>query len=379
MPAIEVHRFVLRLALSGAHIFSWIFIFQHFFYRSGSYIDAVAGVALTYALTQLVVVLLTPWAARFTKYGVRRGMTLALVCSAFAFVALGAGIGGVLSEMSYGVMLFAVLMGAYRAFYWTPYSVSGASRTNITFEILVALMPAFVGVMLSQNVLSLLAMPFAAAFLCLLAIVPTRFMANAHERFAWSYRETFQELFSDDRRGATLHAFLDGIEGAALLLLWPLAVFMLLGWSYLLFGAVMAITLLATFLLRGFRVKYLGSIRSPHVHALFIVSAWAVRLTAAGPLAVVLVDMYQAGVRPFSRGVEEATGEQAADNRTYIDEHTALKEMAQALGRLSLCLIAVAIAGLGSVPLVFFACFCLAAVAALTSVYVMRRTPQEAF
>ncbi|HVU75437.1 MAG TPA: hypothetical protein VHD38_01190, partial [Candidatus Paceibacterota bacterium] len=58
-----IHRALLRIALSAGHVFAWILILQYFFVRYGTLEAGIISTLLTFALAQVVTVLLTPWCA----------------------------------------------------------------------------------------------------------------------------------------------------------------------------------------------------------------------------------------------------------------------------------------------------------------------------
>src|SRR3954464_2413843 len=124
MGPFSTHRFLVRLALSAAHLFAWLFIFQYYFVISGSIGFSAAQTALTYAVAQVVGVLLTPYTARRLRHGVRGMFINALLCLAGAFTALALGFSGLLGSIPFSILIFAVALGAYRALYWIPYEIS---------------------------------------------------------------------------------------------------------------------------------------------------------------------------------------------------------------------------------------------------------------
>jgi hypothetical protein len=162
---------------------------------------------------------------------------------------------------------------------------------------------------------------------------------------------------------------LAGVEGAALLILWPLLVFVLLNWSYTVLGFVLSGAFVLAFLLRAFFERPVSRI-SPALAALVNASAWIMRLTVGGAVGVVLVDTYfYIGSQPKRRGLDMHAFEQMADNTTFVDEHTALKEMGMALGRILICIISAILLSFLTIPLTFLIVFTLAAIAAASSVY----------
>ena len=95
---------------------------------------------------------------------------------------------------------------------------------------------------------------------------------------------------------------------------------------------------------------------------------WIARLVVATPLGVVSVDSYFYTTAPRRLGVDALSFEQAADGATFVDEYTALKEIALGLGRIAACLFGAAVSLSISLPVAFLAVFIVAAVASGASV-----------
>jgi len=365
------HRLFLRAALSGAHIFAWVFIFQFLFVRYGSIASAVAGTALTYGLAQAIAVLLTPLTAQRLRNGFRATIAYAVIALACAFVALAAAFAGLLPEPAWGIGLFAVLLGLYRALYWIPYAVARERTPHLAppwIEVLLALLPIVTGFYLASSPAAPVALLCTAAFVVLLSLVPLMRMRDGQEGYSWTYRQSFHELFSRQRRYYVLSSILSGIEAAALLLLWPLLVFMLLRWSYPVLGIVMALSALLTIVLRK-RFGQRIAAASPAVHAVIAASAWVARLTVGGAIGVVVVDTYfETGSGATSRGIDTRAYEHAADSSTFVDEHTALKEMSMGIGRIGLCLLTVLALDTLSVAAAFTLVFSFVAVCAACAI-----------
>src|SRR3989338_1307746 len=238
---LAAHRMILRAALSGAHIFAWLFIFQYFYIVTGGTGASLARAALLYALAQVITCLVTPYAASQLRHGIRRAMYIALIAAAFAFIILGAILGGLVSAylIPSGIVLFAGLIGIYRALYFVPYKVEAAqtgARFPLTVEIMIAIVPAFAGIFLAANGAASVWLLYSAAALILVSALPLMNLRESYEGFSWKYRETFAELISPEYRKLAIRAFLEGAEGAAFLFVWPIAAFLILGWSYSLLG-----------------------------------------------------------------------------------------------------------------------------------------------
>jgi hypothetical protein len=369
MKSLALHRFLLRFVLAGASVFAWVFLFQYFYLLSQNLSLAFAQVAFLYALSSILTALVTPYAARTLRLGTRRALTLALLFAAAAFVVLGATFEGFWGAPYTGaaIGLFAVFLGIYRALYWVPYEVeaaSGAKSHSLTAEILVALAPLCAGIFIASVPAALVWLFYIGAIIIVLSVIPLLYAPDTHENFSWGYRQTFHELLSREHRRYVTQAILEGFSGAALLLFWPLAIFLLIGWSYPLLGIVLSFTFIVALLLRApmralLRRKELKDSRL--LTTVLAATPWLFRLAIASPLGVVLVDSYFYTTTPRRMGVDPFTFEQFSDGGSLIDEYTALKEMGLSVGRIAMCFLGGFAAILISVPAAFVVVFCVAA------------------
>ena len=361
MSALVSHRSFMRVGLS-ASVFAWIFIMQYFYVRSMSLRSAILGVALTFALTQCVTLLFTPVAAQSLRNGTKHGIAQGVVLAILGFTALSLALGGHLgTHVGIGVLGFAVCMGLYRACYWTPYEVDAAriprtrSSQNALREMLFAFIPGCIGVVLSFGFPTPVLVVVFSTFAFILSLIPLYSVSDTREGFSWGYQRTFHELFTSHHRALVCAAIADGLSGAALLLFWPIAAFLIVGWSYEMLGIILTLTFLSVLVLRDFVraiLKTIGVAESVAVQVTLAASGWVMRLFVASPLSIVLVDSYYYAGTPTKRvGVDPFSFEQSADNGTYVDEYTALKEIDLAVGKISACLIATALLFVASVPI----------------------------
>lgn len=374
--AIAVHRSLFRFAFAGANIFAWIFIFQYFYLIEKDLAHGLARTALLYALSQTVTCLSTPYAARLLRFGVRRVLLFATIVAASSFVILGAAFAGLSNSVSVSAVLaaFAVGLGLYRALYWIPYESevrTGTSRRSLFAEFLIALSPLFGGmciVAVSYGSTWLLSI---AAGCILLSAIPIFYLRDIQENFSWGYRETFGQLVEPANRTILVGSFFEGVAGTALLLFWPLAIFLITGWSYGMVGLVLSLTFIIAIFARslvrkGLRETSLHTSRILNV--VFAVTPWLFRMLVATPLGVIFVDSYFYTTTPRRIGVDPLTFEQAADAGSFVDEYTALKEMALTLGRIAICAIGAISALTLSLPLAFIVVFlCAAGASAATA------------
>ncbi len=379
MNAAHFQRLLMRAAFSGAHVFAWVSICAVLTIQKGSIALGLSAVAFLYALTHVIVILLTPYVAKNLAHGMRDKMALGVLSGAAAFSALGIGhlVGD--DALFASISIFAILLGIYRALYFTPYAViSGTSKRVAFLDILIVLLPALCGYLVMYAA-SLAQLFLAAAAVLAVSVIPIFWIRDRHEGFSWSYRETFHELFDSRHRALLISAICDGVEAAALLLVWPIVIWLALGGSMALLGIVISVTLLLAMLVRMLFKRMQWS-PTPAQESLVQMSAWIFRTVAGNAGAIVLIDLYSGSASSrHTRGIDTATLEQAADNHTYVDEFTALKEMGNATGRIVLCMGVGLLAPLVSFGTTTAGVFVIAALLSAFSIYVSRRHARAAF
>ncbi|MEY4747089.1 MAG: hypothetical protein RLZZ416_138 [Candidatus Parcubacteria bacterium] len=364
------HRFLFRLALGISHVFAWIFIFQYLYLVEGDLARALARVALLFALSHTTLVLATPLAARMLRHGVRRSIVLGVFLAASGFALLGVSFQGVahVIYIPLAIVLFAILLGLYRAFYWIPYEIEAhdfAPRKRSSLkEIIIACAPAVGGLLIAAYPASAYAVLYAGAALMLLSLRAASSLPEAAERFPWSYRESFMHLMARENHVVVSRAIREGMIGAALMFFWPIAIFTMTNWSYGVVGVVLTITFLAAIFARALVREAMPT--SKLINALLIISPWIMRVAVATPLGIVLVDSYFYTASPVRYGLDPFTFEQAADAGLFLDEYTALKEMGLAIGRITVAIIGSFAALSFSFPVALVLVFAAAALVAAT-------------
>ena len=253
--ALRVHRLLLRIAFAASNLFAWLFVFQYLFVLSNNVGLALVHTVLLYALSQTIAALLSPLTARGLRHGMQREMVFAVLTAAAAFTFLGASFQGFFGPLPLTAFVgFAILLGIYHALYWIPYEVERNEIQSIpskfSFEILIALIPAFIGFLLLSYGAHVAWTLFGSASLMIIALIPFVWIPDRYEGFPWGYRETFGQVIDRAHRRLILGAISDGIQGTALLLIWPLAVFLIVGWSYELLGLLLSFTLLILLVFR---------------------------------------------------------------------------------------------------------------------------------
>lgn len=353
--ALASHRFLMRLALGAGSVFAWVFAFRGFYMVSGSIDAALFAVAVLYALTQGIVLILTPLSGFALRNGMRRALAYGTLTASFAFACLSLVFAPqVPREFAFGMIVsFVIFMGIHRALYWVPYRTEIADggvymSPSRAEEIFLAFVPLIAGLMIETIWLGPEALLAASALLALAALVPLIRIPESYEGFEWDFIESFKELCAQPNRTFLALSIADGIQGAALLLVWPLAAFIIIGQSFLGLGFILTLTLIvapyARMIVRNL-LKRFKSERSMPVLATLVFSSWIMRLVAASPLQILVVDVYShAGTSPKRFSLDHATFDQNADGAHYVDEYTALKEMGMAIGRSIACILLATVA-----------------------------------
>jgi hypothetical protein len=380
-----LHRTLLRAGLSLVATFAWIFIFEFTLDLSQSLVSAFLVAILAYAVSQVVCMLATPLSAAHLRHGMKRAMLFGACFAALSFAVLGATLAGYFSSpISWGPILFGMLLGAYRALYWIPYRLQAANfarQPNMFFELLLALLPAFAGVTLVSVYFSSLRLLFGASALMLVSIIPIFFLRDSGESFRWGYFESFAKLFDRRYQTLALRSTLSGIEAATLFLIWPIAVFLIVGRSYLIFGLVMSASLM---ILLAARSLYRDLMRSGFARGsisldvAFAVSGWVLRLVSGTPLMIVVADSYSYVSAPAG-SPEYVAREHAADGGSYLDEYTALQEIGVSFGGIIMCAFVGILLFTIPLPIVLALSLILAGVAAGSAAFLSHKIRAHAY
>ena len=373
---LSAHRFLLRASLAAANVFAWILLFDAFVSSSQSLVGALGVTAIVYAGAALSTLLLTPIAGTMMRNGIKRTMTIAIVSYVLALDILAAVFltQGSWDYIFVSLVAFAFCMGAYRAFYFVPYSLAAEEEPHpswFSLEMLLALVPAGAGLILVSSTQGYLVLFAMAGILALFSLLPISSIPDIYERYAWQYSVPFRALVSRQHRKLFTACVCDGIHGAGLLFVWPITALLLLSWSYFLLGVVLSVTFIAAICLRE-ALQHLHA-RHPRSLALISVSSWVVRFSAFSPVTIALADvMYYSSAPKDAHGIDMIAGEHPTDGGLYIDEMTALKEMALALGRITLAIIVIVCATFATLDIALMLSLALAALAAIVSHYAPR-------
>ncbi|MFQ5754374.1 MAG: hypothetical protein ACE5HI_20540, partial [bacterium] len=216
----------------------------------------------------------------------------------------------------------------------------------------------------------------AASVIIIAGFIPLFHLQNIYEKYQWSFIETFRQFFSQRNRNLIATYLGDGAQKVALVVLWPLFVFLLLDQKYIALGAITAFTLLAVLVIQSTtgslfdkwdrrRVLVLGAIISS--------TGWLIKIFVGTPIQIFVADTYHGFGRVVNRTSVDALGyEQAADNGRYVDEYTVLKEMASGIGKAGMLIFAGVILFVSNMHTAFLVSLFMAALATLATMFLSR-------
>ncbi len=338
MLALYSSRILMRISLGSLNVFLPIFFYTQFN-------QSLEMVILIFATMYLLHMLFTPLATKLLSvWGMKVMIGLGML---FAIL----GVGSLYFAPMYlqlSAALFTIFSAIYRALYWIPYHVDFAhmlSRAHRGRQLafmrnvsgaLVIVAPIIGGVIITSMGFSY-AFVYAAVIM-LLGLLPLAYVHNTYEKFSWDYIDTFTHLFNKVNRPILLAHAANGAQGMAVLVFWPLYVFTLLDERYTAVGIITSLTLIAVLVMRyvvGKLFDTWSEKRMLLVGVLFSTTGWMLKVFVSTPLQIFAADTYhQFGRTTNTLTFDATTYEQSADAGRYIDEYTALKEMAMNVGRL---------------------------------------------
>jgi hypothetical protein len=385
VSGLAAHRLLFRAALAAGNVFAWVIVFRLFYVATGHLEVALAGAASLYALSHALTLLLTPLSGMSLRRGIRKALLLGTVLASLSFsiIAVLFLADPSRDEVFWAMGAFALVQGFYRAFYFVPYKTleGGGEVSSILREATVALVPALAGYVLTAFADGAFILFASCSALLLLSALAVARLPESYEAYDWTYVDTLRELCARRNHLASGLFILDGVQGAVLLFIWPLAVFLLLG-SFRSLGAVLTATLCVAYLGR-FLVKKLLRVlraRSPVVLATIAFSTWIVKLAAASPVQVLMVNVaYTSGNSPMRFGIDTHSYEQSADGGHFIDEYTAVKEMGLSIGRVLASVLFILLLLTTAESLAFAALIFTAATTAAWSVFLAHRLQKAVY
>lgn len=333
-------RVVMAISSGLLGIFLPIFLYNLFDGR----VEYVMGY---YALACLAYLLLLAFGAQFlNKFGFRK----ALVLASFSAVAINVSYFYTTKENLWLLLsssLFFVVL--FRLLFWIPFHTDFAIFTHTGKR------GGQVGLMLSTITLVGVAGPMIAGYLIhaysmqvlffiaivtyTLGIIPFSSVPRTNEKFSWSYKRSWTELFKKGNRAVVWGSIAEGAEDTIGTIVWPIFIFLLLKGDYFQVGALSTFITGVTVLFQYLFGHYLD--RSAKHHDLLRAGSilyslgWVVKIFVATAFQIFVVGLYH----NITKVVTETSFDAifyglAADQGHYVDEFTVLSEMALQIGRI---------------------------------------------
>jgi len=300
---------------------------------------------LYYATGYFFYGLFVAYGAKFlNRFGFRKALRLSVFLGA-SFYAIFYFIDK--SNYAYLIPLSVLVLVLYRVFYWIPYHVdfakftdkknrgkqlSSVMATRLAISVFIPLIAGWIIERFSFDVLFVMAI-----VLYLLSGIPYLAIPRTREKFSWTYRETWKQLLSKDRRKTILAYVAYGAEEVVGFIVWPIFIFQILDGDYFKVGALSTFIIAATIAAQLSLGKYIDGGRREKVlgwgSVLYSVG-WIIKIFIASAFQIFVVGAYHSFARVFLRTPFNAmTYEMAADNGHYVDEFTVIKEMAIQIGK----------------------------------------------
>ncbi|MAZ56203.1 hypothetical protein CL653_00220 [bacterium] len=348
-----VHLFISKRLIHGAAtamsgVFVPIFLYQFFHEQLGTVAWLYAAMSLLYIL------LMVPGMKLITRIGFSRSLFISGLLGIAVFILLYS-----LTEINAGwvIPILFLSFAMFRVFHWVPYHVDFTLFTHhgergkmvsvsfATVAFLGVVGPISAGYIITNNGYDAL---FAVIITLLIAAsISYLFIPKVDMNFSWGVKDVVVNSFSKRYRQVLLGEFANGFEVAITLVIWPIFLFEILNGNFLQIGALSAVIVLFTIVLQLAVGKYVDRTKSAEFKTLrwgtwLYAIGWIAKIFVLSATQVFLVGLYHNLAKifldtPYSTIVydqSEAQGE-------YLDEFTALREIASHLGR-GVCLVLVA-------------------------------------
>ncbi|MBI5794651.1 MFS transporter [Candidatus Uhrbacteria bacterium] len=343
LPALATNRLIDGIAASMVGVFLPIFLYEFF--------HASITVVLIWFLVNFLVKL--PFyvlgAKLFSRIGLTRSMvigTLGVVLFhlSYFFISEGAVSWKVLMAIGIGGL---VLNGI---FYWSPFHIDMANFTSekkrgsqLGIFYAVERLLGVIAPLLAGYVIATFGYQvnfFIGLIITVCSLIPLLFLPRFQVSYEFSYLQSFRELFSKRFRAMTFSMMAFGAENMVGVVIWPIFLFKMFGGDYVdvgLFTAVLVVIGLLLELIVGKQTDRFSATRLLKIGTGVNALGWIWKGLVDTVTGVFAAATFHSFGAIFLRTPMDALMyEQAADAGHYIDEYTVLREMALAIGRVSM-------------------------------------------
>ena len=278
--------------------------------------------------------------------------------------------------MLYLIPISIITLTFWRMTYWLPYHIKFVQFTQkknrgrqlslmlATASLLGVFAPIIAGAIITH--LDFKVLFIIAIVLFLASGIPYLTIPRTHEKYSWSYIETWKQLFSKKNRTLVVPLISDGAENAVGIIIWPIFIFEILNGNYFEVGAISTFIIGATTIMQLATGKYIDKkIKKEYMLKLGSIMyslGWIFKIFVATSFHIFAAGAYHSVMKVFTRTpFDTLVYEIAADQGHYIDEFTTLREMAIGIGRVVMLVVAIIVSLYASIAWTF----ALAAVASL--------------
>jgi MFS family permease len=304
-------------------------------------------VGLYYALLSLLyVLLLVPGMYITNQIGFSRTLVLGGIFSVFTYVLMY-----FLQPENIALILpfLTIAIVGFRIFHWVPFHVDFTLFTNagergrmVSLSMATIAFMGVIGPILAGYIVQNSGYPalfLIAMSLLIVATISYGFVPETSTRFEWSWLETWHALASQRLRGVVVGEFANGAEVATNIIVWPIFLFVILEGDVFEIGAVSTIIVGITVVMQLLLGRYLDKAKENHARTLRVGSVlsaigWILKIFVLSALQVFFVGLYHNIVRIFARTPFSAIiYDMSAEQGSYVDEFTVVREMAGHMGR----------------------------------------------
>jgi len=317
--------------------------------------QSIYFVVLYYLASQFFYALFIAYGAQFlNRFGFKRSLQISTFLGALYYFELYF----LNEETLFLVPLLVVTISAWRLLYWVPYHVDFAKFSDIknrckevgviesTLSIIGVVAPIFAGFVITKfgyNVLFILGI-----VIYLSSVIPFLTIPRTHERFRWTFWETWKNLFKKSSRNEVMAFMADGAESAVGIIIWPIFIYQLLNGNYLEIGAISTFVVAATVFLQLFAGRFSDKNSKDRVlkyGSILYSLGWILKIFIGTAFQIFIFDTFHKFTRSFLRIPFDAiTYEITADQGHYVDEFTVLHEIAISIGRIAMYILVIILA-----------------------------------
>jgi MFS transporter, YQGE family, putative transporter len=300
-----------------------------------------------YFMGSLLYVLFLAFATRlFNSIGYRLVLAIGMLFNAIFYAIL-------YFTTEENIMLLAIpliiTLLLFRLFHWVPFQVDftlfsdpgnrgrEVSLVYATIAFMGVIGPILAGYIIATSDYQTL---FGVVIVLLtLSALSYLFVPDTHEKYRWTYRETWRQLFDQKHKMTLFSLVANGAETTFTVVVWPIFIYELLDGNVLEVGAVSTFIVGITIALQLFLGRFIDRSKDSKHSALRIGSffdavGWIVKIFVISTVHVFFVGLYHNITKIFTKtSYNTIIYDTAADQGHYVDEFTVLREMAVHIGR----------------------------------------------